>query len=98
MKAIIVSLLFIILLSSFALSQECDSCGCATKPTYTSPDPATFIGGKLKPNRSDLNNADPTNYFPILIVFVQSRMRRETAPILTSNLGLQEELRITWIM
>jgi hypothetical protein len=62
MKALIVSLLFIILLSSFALSQECDSCGCATKPTYTSPDPATFIGGKLKPNRSDLNNTDPNNY------------------------------------
>lgn len=71
MKTLIVSLLCIILLSSYTLSQDCDSCGCATKPTYTSPDPATFIGGKLKPNRSDLNNTDPNNYFPILVVFVQ---------------------------
>ncbi|MEO6696001.1 MAG: hypothetical protein ABIY50_08505 [Ignavibacteria bacterium] len=47
--------------------------GCGTQIlSNESPNPSTFIGGKYKPERSNIGNPSSANdYFPILIVFVQ---------------------------
>ncbi|MBK9333637.1 MAG: hypothetical protein IPM96_14855 [Ignavibacteria bacterium] len=76
--------LLMVFINSFPIfPQDCDSCGCATKPTYSSSNPSTFFGGKYKPNRSDHNNSASDNYFPILMVFVQ--FKNELGDSTTTN-------------
>lgn len=79
----IIFILFFSLDTNVSFSQDCDSCGCATRPTYTQTNSSPFFGGKLKPKRSDINNSDPNSYFPILMVFVQ--FKNELGDSTTTN-------------
>jgi hypothetical protein len=87
MKSFIETFLFVFIISlffsEFVFSQTCDSCGCGTRPGINETDnPGTFFGARYKPNRTDIGGND-SNYFPILIVFVQ--FKNELGDSTTTN-------------
>lgn len=74
LKLVFESMFILFLFNNNAFSQQPNiyDCGTLSSPSYSSL--STFVGGNLKPERSDLSlgmPADSTAYFPTLIVLVQ---------------------------
>ncbi|MEO7358322.1 MAG: hypothetical protein ABIY50_12465 [Ignavibacteria bacterium] len=87
MKALFLIILFSLLVftEKNSYSQICNNCICGTPDiAVTGFDPDTITGGRYKPERSDLNNNNPDNYFPILVLFVQ--FKNETGDSTTTKL------------